>query len=461
MHSASTVSPGEVDPVDGEQGHGYTPPGDAPRIVLNTHKPSVKTLDKKKVAIIGGCFAIAILFAFIEAFSPQDHTKAKSTEAGPQPVAAEAENLNHLPSDYKKLAQQRAESNGVPQLGAPMPGELGGAELAQQRSLQVRSAGDPSLTGGYGGSGLAGPYSSPSGQITPMQQLAQQQAMDRLQRAANARNAGSGFDRGGQAQAPGSNGGGGTDPLASLAAQLAGNSAAAMAGANAGNSTKGRDDANRQDDKLAFTDGRKLASAQLDARLLAAPDSFVGAGTIIPALFLTGVNSDLPGLVTAQVAQPVYDSTNGNRILIPQGAVLIGEYDSRVTYGQNRVLLVWQRIRFPNGTSLSLDGMPGVDMSGYAGVQDNVNNHWGKLAGAVVLSSVLGASVASTQGDTFSATNPSLSQQAAQAAGASINQAGQKLVERALNIQPTLEIRPGQRVAVMVSKDLLLAPYAP
>ena len=451
MH-AQTVTPGDVDPIDGEDAHGYQPPQDAPPIRMNTHKPRVKTLDKKKVAIVAGTFSLAILFAFVAAFSPKNHKQATTAQAN-QALAQEAENLNALPSDYKKLAQQRAEeANRIRQLGEPMPGELGGMQLAQQRSLQAGSAGDPALG------------RQPNRQMTPVQQLAQQQMMDRLQRAANARNAGSGFDRGGGAsmQAGGSAGNAGsTDPMAALTAQLAGiNPAAAMAGANGGN-TKGRDDANRQDDKQGFLDDRKLGSAQLSERLLAAPASFVGAGTIIPALFLTGVNSNLPGLLTAQVSQPVYDTANGRHILIPQGAVLIGQYDSRVTYGQNRILLVWQRIRFPDGSSLSLDGMPGVDMSGYAGVQDKVNNHWGKLAGAVVLSSVLAASVTSSQGNTYSITNPSLSQQAAQAAGASINQAGEKLVDRVLNVQPTLEIRPGQRVAVMVSKDLLLPPYAP
>lgn len=442
-----TVSPGDADPVDGEA-TGYVPPQDAAPIRMQTVKPAVKTLDKKKVALVGGAFGAAILFAFVAAFSPKQHKAAPASPSN-QPQAQEAESLNALPGDYKKLAQQRAEK--VPQLGEPMPGDLGGMRLAHERELAAGSGGDPAL--------------AHNGQMTPMQQLEQQQMMDRLQRAANARNAAPGFDRsagGGAGSQLGA--GGAADPLAALSQQLAGmnnamNGMGGGPGAGGGANKAGRDDANRQDDKQSFVDDRKLGAAQLNERLLPAPASFVGAGTIIPALFLTGVNSDLPGMLTAQVAEPVYDTTSGRHVLIPQGAVLIGQYDSRVTYGQNRVLLVWQRIRFPDGTSLSLDGMPGVDMSGYAGVEDKVNNHWGKLVGAVVMSSVLSASVAASQGDTYSVTNPSLSQQAAIAAGSSINQAGQKIVDRALNIQPTLEIRPGQRVAVMVSKDLLLPTY--
>lgn len=439
-----TVTPGDADPVDGEH-TAYVPPRDAGKIGLNTVKPPVKALDKKKVAMVGGAFGAAILFAFVAAFSQKPREAAKPAGSGPVP-AQESENLGALPGDYKKLGQQRAENESAARLGPPMPGDLGGARLAQQREQSAMAAGDPAVAG--------------NGQMTPVQQLAQQQQMDRLQRAATARNAAPGFDRGGGAG--GAVGGGiqPTDPTAALGEQLAASMKAQQGAAGAGAPNKtARDDANRQDDKKDFADSRTLESAQLNERLLPAPSSFVGAGTIIPALFLTGVNSDLPGMLTAQVAEPVYDTTNGRHVLIPQGAVLIGQYDSRVTYGQNRVLLVWQRIRFPDGTSLSLDGMPGVDMSGYAGVQDKVNNHWFKLAGAVVMSSVLSASVAASQGSTYSVTNPSFSQQAAIAAGSSLNQAGEKIVDRALNVQPTLEIRPGQRVAVMVSKDLILPTY--
>lgn len=444
MHTP-TVGPGDADPVDGEA-TGYTPPQDAEAIKLQTAKPSVKTLDKKKVALVGGAFGAALLFAFVAAFSPTEHKAAKEQPTA-QPETQEAENLNTLPGDYKKLAQQRAEQ--TPQLGPPMPGDLGSMRLAQQREFAAGSAGDPALNG--------------AGQMTPMQQLAQQQAMARLQRAASARNAAPSFDRGGGAGGSPVGAGAAADPLAALSQRLAAGMTPPMMGGNgpggSPSNKTARDDANRQDDKQSFLDDRELGDVQLHTRLLPAPSSFVGAGTIIPALFLTGVNSDLPGMLTAQVAQPVYDTVTGRHVLIPQGAVLIGQYDSRVTFGQNRVLLVWQRIRFPDGTSLSLEGMPGIDMSGYAGVKDKVNNHWGKLIGAVVMSSLLSASAGSSQGDTYSVTNPSLSQQAAIAAGASINQAGQKIVERALNVQPTLEIRPGQRVAVMVSKDLILPTY--
>src|SRR5699024_5314757 len=115
--------------------------------------------------------------------------------------------------------------------------------------------------------------------------------------------------------------------------------------------------------------------------------------------------------------------------------------------------------RFPNGSSIDLEGMPGVDMSGYAGVRDKVNNHWGKVVSSVVLSSVLAAAVATSEGDSFSSFQRDAGQAAAQGAGQAVNSAGQQIVQRTLNVQPTLEVRPGQRVAVMVNKDMALAPY--
>lgn len=237
--------------------------------------------------------------------------------------------------------------------------------------------------------------------------------------------------------------------------------AAAAAAAAGGLDKTARDDANRQDDKRQFMD-EKRDTGTLQSRLtLPATPTVVSAGTLIPALFLTGISSDLPGQITAQVSQPVYDTPTGRHVIIPQGSVLIGAYDSRVTFGQNRVLLVWQRLRFPNGSSLDLEGMAGVDLSGYAGVSDKVNNHWGKVLSSVLLSSTVAAAVATAEGDSFSAFQRDAGQAASQGAAQQINQAGAQLLQRSINVQPTLEIRPGQRVAVMVNKDLALSPYGP
>jgi type IV secretion system protein VirB10 len=180
----------------------------------------------------------------------------------------------------------------------------------------------------------------------------------------------------------------------------------------------------------------------------------VQAGSIIPAALITGIRSDLPGQITAQVTENVYDSPTGRILLIPQGARLIGEYDSEVSAGQNRVLLTWSRLIFPNGRSILLDRQPGADGAGFSGLQDRVNNHWGGIAEAALISTVLGIGA-----DLGTASNDPLVTALRQGSQNSINQAGEKIVQRQLNIQPTLTIRPGFPLRVIVTKDLILEPY--
>ncbi|MGE3537827.1 MAG: TrbI/VirB10 family protein [Candidatus Tectimicrobiota bacterium] len=186
----------------------------------------------------------------------------------------------------------------------------------------------------------------------------------------------------------------------------------------------------------------------------------VKAGTLIPAVLLTGINADLPGQLIAQVREPVYDTVTGHALLIPQGTRILGVYDSAVVTGQNRVLVVWSRLLFPNGTSLSLDGMPGVDLAGYAGFKDTVNHHYGTLIGAVALSSLLSLGTRLPFGSVDdSRLLPTLGQDYADQVGSNINRAGQQIVSRQLQQPPTIEIRPGFAVNVFVNADLVLRPY--
>jgi len=184
----------------------------------------------------------------------------------------------------------------------------------------------------------------------------------------------------------------------------------------------------------------------------------VKAGSIIPGVMITGINSDLPGKLTGQVRENVYDTVTGKYLLIPQGTRVIGTYDSKVAYSQERVLIVWTRLIFPNGDSIDLEGMAGVDLSGYAGMKDKVNNHYGKLITGVVLSSMLsaGAKVAAGNNDVGTAT---FSQQAVSGAAQQVSTVGAKFADRNLNVQPTIEIRPGMKFNVFVNKDLILKRY--
>ena len=220
-----------------------------------------------------------------------------------------------------------------------------------------------------------------------------------------------------------------------------------------------RDNDNRQDEKNQFLSERRLSDTHLSTSLIPAASKYeLMAGTVIPGLMLTGINSDLPGQIVGQVSQNIYDSVMGRYLLLPQGAKVVGLYDSKVTYGQERVLVVWNRIILPNGKSISLEGMPGVDMSGYAGMKDKVNNHYLKLLSGVVFGSILGAGAQVAYGD-YQNVNPEFGQLALQGAAQNINQAGQKITQKNLNIQPTLEIRPGLRFSIFVTKDMTLEPY--
>jgi type IV secretion system protein VirB10 len=213
---------------------------------------------------------------------------------------------------------------------------------------------------------------------------------------------------------------------------------------------------NMQDRKTAFLNAAPDQETTSAQRLQAAASPYVvQAGTVIPAALITGIQSDLPGQITAQVTEDVYDSPTGRYLLIPQGARLIGQYDSSVAFGQSRVLLVWTRLIMPNGTSIVLERLPGADTAGYAGLEDGVNYHWWQLFKAAVLSTVL--SVGAEAGTSDSENN--LAQAIRMGASNSISQTGQQIVQRQLNIQPTLTIRPGFPVRVIVTHDLVLSPY--
>jgi type IV secretion system protein VirB10 len=216
---------------------------------------------------------------------------------------------------------------------------------------------------------------------------------------------------------------------------------------------------NGQDRKLAFV------NATVDRRTtspdkIAAPASpyVVQAGNVIPASLITGIRSDLPGQITAQVTENVYDSPTGRFLLIPQGARLTGVYDSQVSFGQSRVLLVWTRMIMPNGHSIVLERQPGADSAGYAGLEDEVDNHWGALFKAALLSTLLGVgSELGAGSDTGN--NGDIIQALRRGSSDSLNQTGQKVVQRNLNIQPTLTVGPGFPVRVIVNRDLVLEPY--
>ncbi|MEO5865918.1 MAG: TrbI/VirB10 family protein, partial [Sphingomonas sp.] len=215
-------------------------------------------------------------------------------------------------------------------------------------------------------------------------------------------------------------------------------------------------DPNGQQRKADFL-SRKGDTDDINPHALVAPASpwTLSAGSVIAASLITGLNSDLPGLVTAQVTENAYDSVTGRTLLIPQGSRLIGSYDSVVAFGQKRALVVWQRIILPDGSSIRIDNLPATDTAGYAGLSDKVDVHTWQLLKGVVLSTLLGVgtqlSFGTSEGDLVRAIRESAQQ--------SGSRAGDQLVTKNLNVQPTIRVRPGWPLRVVVYKDIVLRPW--
>ncbi|MBS6830584.1 MAG: conjugal transfer protein TrbI [Desulfovibrio sp.] len=248
------------------------------------------------------------------------------------------------------------------------------------------------------------------------------------------------------------------------------NGSASAAGQNAVSATASAGSDNYYDpaadrDKEAFFDrARKDTSWQLQEQRTAGMPLELKTGAVIPGVMLTGVNSDLPGNMIAQVSQHVFDSATGRNLLIPQGTKIYGVYDSRIVYGQERVLIAWNRLIFPDGSSISLGAMPGADMGGMAGLNDDVNNHYMRIFGSALMMSLVSGGMAyaldgvndSTKTDNGTRMTDEMTASLAQQLG----QTTTTLLQRNLSIKPTLEIRPGYQFNIVVTKDVIFKePY--
>jgi type IV secretion system protein VirB10 len=320
-----------------------------------------------------------------------------------------ADGLAALPRDYAGLPRD------VPRLGPPLPGDLGRPILRAQEQ----------------GASVVAPTSPPAQADAAAQRLAQEQEAARVSRlfvAGSARAQAPAAPQPGQAVVP--DGAPPQEPLDEAAIQ------------------------NAQGRRLAFLNAPIDRRTTSQDRLRSIPSPYVlQAGSVIAAALLTGLRSDLPGQVTAQVTEHVYDSPTGRYLLIPQGTRLIGQYDSQVSFGQSRVLLVWTRLILPGGRSIVLERQPGADASGIAGLEDEVDYHWGRLFLAAGLATILGVGA-----ELGSDADDRLVRALRDGSQGTFNQAGQQVVRRQLNVQPTLTIRPGFPVRVIVTRDLVLEP---
>ncbi len=310
----------------------------------------------------------------------------------------------------------------VPRLGPPLPGDLGRPILERQREMAVETPGSPAAPTVDAAAQAA--ETERQRRIAEARQAREAPVLMQLARTAAAEPAG--------AVSPGA---------AEVAAQPEQGGATTTAG-------QGRN--------IAFANARDTGGTINPHRLQGPASPWqLSAGSVIAASLVTGLNSDLPGMVVAQVTENAYDSATGRTLLVPQGARLIGLYDSVVAFGQSRALLIWQRIVFPDGSSISLDNLPATDTAGYAGVADRVDFHTWRLLRGIGLSTLLGVGTQLT----FGGSEADLVQALRESAQSNADRAGQRIVERNLDIQPTIRVRPGFPVRVLVHKDLVLRPW--
>ncbi|MBN8804240.1 MAG: TrbI/VirB10 family protein [Sphingopyxis terrae] len=378
---------------------------------LRGEPPRVMRLSRKALASLGLTACLGIGGALVYALQPARHAPAQNlidTDSRNR-----ADSVNAAPRDYSQTA---------PKLGPAMPGDLGRPILSAQQNGQAMAV--PSM-------------GAPSAQATDPRLAEAEQVR---QRAAQERDSA----RTSRLFLGGAVHGGGSDaaaPIAEAAVSASGKDTAPVA---APTGKRGF---------MQVAAGRTPVSPERVTPLVS--PNVVQAGSVIPAALLTGIQSDLPGQITAQVTQNVYDSSTGRVLLIPQGSRLIGEYDSEVSAGQNRVLLAWDRLILPGGRSILLDRQPGADASGTAGLKDGVNYHWGNMLRAALVSTLLGVG---TQLVTHS--DSELMQALRYGTQDTVNQTGRQVVQRQINVPPTLTVRPGHVLRIIVTRDLIVEPAA-
>jgi type IV secretion system protein VirB10 len=393
---------------DVEQEAAPVPAKADPETLVLRGRPGRVVRFKRSVIVALTALAVSgVVAAAWLALKPRTFSVIAQSDDAAEPANAPAEALGDLPASYA----------AAPKLGPPLPGDLGRPILEHQRALGEATS---------------------EGAVDPQQQAAE---AERERIAAQARSA--------RASA-----------VLVKTASPEGDRAPQVTSAGEGVSAPAKTaevapgGVSEQTHKSAFVAALDTGGDVNPHRITpAASPNLLSAGSVIAASLITGLRSDVPGLVIAQVTERVFDSPTGRVLLIPQGARLIGSYDSVVAFGQRRALIVWQRILFPNGRSLRLDNVPASDPSGYAGLEDKVDFHtWTLLKGAA-LSTLLGVGANLTfigESDLVQAIRESAQQ--------NTSRAGDQLTSRNLELRPTITVRPGTPVRLVVHRDLVLAP---
>ena len=422
---------------DSTGGGGAAPKIDPEEIALRAQPRPVTRINRRVLFLLSGIGLLLILGATIFALDPPrlfdaDDTGREliRTENNPTPEGLEA-----LPRRYSEIPRPPIE------LGPPLAGDIGPAVVNAERELGI----------------------APPGQLpfrpSPEDDAARAERIRQARLAQQGRESGVFFQL--TSRTAGVGGVGAPGSVAEIA-RAAGEDSRSPFDIARGDAASGvleldlQNDQNFQGRKLDFL-GEEVDSAIYNPHALQDPASpyQVMAGTVIAASLITGINSDLPGRVIAQVTENVYDTVSGRYVLIPQGSRVIGTYDSVVAFGQERALVVWQRIIMPDGSSVVIENLPATDTAGYAGLEDEVNFHTWRLLKGIVLSTLLGVSTELTFGDE----EDDLVEAIRESTQDSVNQVGQRITERNLNIQPTITVRPGWPLRIIVNKDMVLRPY--
>jgi len=395
MNEEATQPPSKVDPET---------------LVLRARPPRAIRFKRGVVIAIAACLSISLIAVAWLALKPRIFQHGANQEELSEPNAHPGDTLNDAPATY----------GDVPRLGPPLPGDLGKPILERQQQLAM-------------------------GIDQSDQQLRQVETAERERRLAELKAAReSGVLVQNRQGAPAS----------AVSAVLATPEPTPPTESDKLMLDPDRDP-NVQGRKAEFIGTRDRRGDVNPHTLASAPSPYtLSAGSVIAASLITGLRSDLPGLVTAQVTENIFDSATGRILLVPQGARLIGSYDSVVAFGQKRALIVWQRIMLPDGSSLRIDNMPATNPSGYAGLQDKVDFHTWALLKGVVLSTLLGVGsnlALSGQSDLVQAIRMSTQD--------TVSRAGDQITQRNLGLQPTITIRPGAPVRLVVHQDLVLAPW--
>lgn len=393
---------------------------DPESLALRAQPRPVKRLNRRTFIVVGATLSILLFGAMM--WSLQAPSRSNRTESEPRTPehVAKADGMDKLPRDYTE----------VPVLGPPLPGDFGAA-------IAARQSGDGDAT---------------TARSTPHDQARQAAIVERQRELDGAANSPVLFRSTGNATS--------NEPQKPQTAAPATDIANPFA-VSAPEPVDPTISQNRQEQKQTFLDKSIGADTRGSGALMPPPSPYaIMAGTLISAALVTGINSDLPGQIIATVTEPIYDSATGRHLLVPQGSRLLGRYDSQIAYGQQRILVVWTRLVMPDTSSLTLDRLPGVDAQGFAGVQDGVDWHWDRIFAGAAVSTLIGVGAelaapdrTSEDGRIVIATRESVQD--------SVNQVGQEMTKRNVNIQPTLTARPGLPLRVIINKDLVLRPYQP